>query len=124
VYENKVVWLIGPFPAGRGDDDIFLNEGLFEKIPEGKKAVVDLGYKGEALLPKVSKGNSHDSDEVRKLKGRARARHESFNGRLKNFRVLSQRFRHKDMAKHKICFEAVTVICIYQMENGSPLYDV
>ena len=28
------------------------------------------------------------------------------------------------MDKHKICFEAVCVIVQFQLENGSPLFDV
>ena len=54
---------------------------------------------------------------------RARARHETFNGRIKNFGCLDDRFRH-GMEKHKICFEAVCVIVQYQLENGSPLFDI
>ena len=54
---------------------------------------------------------------------RARARHETFNSRIKNFGCLEQRFRH-GMEKHRICFEAVCVIVQYQMDNGAPLFDV
>jgi hypothetical protein len=113
--------LNGPFRAGKGDLDTFQNHGLKDKIPAGKKAIADKGYIGES--EKVSFANSHDSDEIRNFKGRARARHEGFNGRIKNFKCLDERFRH-GIPKFKICFEAVCVICVYQMDNGSPLYDV
>jgi hypothetical protein len=49
--------------------------------------------------------------------------HETFNSRLKNFHCLDDRFRH-GIDKHKICFEAICVIVQYQLENGSPLFDV
>ena len=43
-------------------------------------------------------------------------------GRLKTFKSISGKFRN-GLGKHKD-FEAVCVIAQYQMENGSPLYDV
>jgi len=60
------------------------------------------------------------------MKGRALARHEKFNGQLKNFACLSEHFRHGNdgaqmFDKHKMCFEALAVICQHQLENGSPL---
>jgi hypothetical protein len=61
-------------------------------------------------------------ERVAKFKSRARARHESFNGRLKFFDILQNTFRHGE-ARHKIAFEAVCVIVQYQMDNGSPLFD-
>jgi len=85
------------------------------------KVIGDNGYRGERGV--VSTPNAHDPEELRKFKSRARARHESFNGRIKNFRCLDVRFRH-GIAKHKMVFEAVCVIVQYQLENGSPLFDV
>jgi len=49
--------------------------------------------------------------------------HETFNAQLKNSKCLAECFQH-GTDKHKIVFEAVGVICQYQMENGSPLFDV
>jgi O6-methylguanine-DNA--protein-cysteine methyltransferase len=90
-------------------------------IPPGKKVIADKGYRGEKDI--ISTPSSQDPPELRKFKSRARARHESFNARIKNFRCLDMRFRH-GIEKHKIVFEAVCVICQYQLENGSPLFDV
>ena len=119
-FENKLVWMNGPFKAGRHDITIFRRAGLKDKIPPGHRVIADNGYKGEALV--VSTPNSHDPTILRKFKSRARARHESFNGRIKNFKCLEDRFRH-GIIKHQIVFEAVCVICQYQLENGSPLFD-
>lgn len=113
--------MAGPFPAGNSDINIFRKGGLKEKLPCGKKAIGDRGYRGEK--EKISTPNSMDDEELKKFKRRARARHESFNSRIKNFSCLRERFRHKEH-KHKICFEAVCVICQYQLELGSPLFDV
>jgi hypothetical protein len=67
--------------------------------------------------------NSHDPPEARKFKGRARARQETFNARVKTFACLEKRF-HYGLSKQKITFEAVCVIAQHQMENGSPLFQV
>ena len=110
----------GPFKASRHDITQFRSE-LLAKIPAGKRAVGDNGYQGEPDA--VSTPNSQDPAVLRKFKSRARARQESFNARIKVFQCLDQRFRH-GIKKHKICFEAVCVIVQYQLENGSPLFDV
>ena len=114
----------GPFKPGENADiKIFRQEpnGLKKQIPDGKKAIGDRGYRGEQ--EKVSIRNPHDSATVKDFKNRARARHESFNGRIKQFRVLDARFRH-DVDEHQVVFEAVCVILQYEMENGHPLFDV
>jgi DDE superfamily endonuclease len=121
VFTNQVVWVNGPFPAGENDISIFKNRGLREMIPEGSWAIADNGYRG--ILTKIRTSSSLDTEAVRRLKSRAKARHESFNGKLKNFAVVRDRWRHK-INKHAIAFKAVCVICQYQMENGSPLWDV
>ena len=123
IFENKLVWMNGPFPSGKHDINVFRERGgLKEKIPPGKKVIGDNGYRGEPGIISTP-NNRHDTLEVRKFKSRARARHESFNARIKIFQCLNARFRH-GIEKHQICFEAVCVICQYQLENGSPLFDV
>jgi hypothetical protein len=120
VYENKIVWLEGPKPAATHDITMY-REKLKGKVPDGKRGIADNGYRGEPNT--LSTPNAHDPIELRKFKSRARARHESLNARIKNFKCLAERFRH-GIQKHRICFEAVCVIVQYQMENGSPLFDV
>ena len=121
LWKNRVIWFNGPFaPNDGGDRAIFVNEGLQDKIPDGKKVIADKIYTG---LEKVALHNSLDCQEVRDFKARARARQESINARLKSFGILKQRFRHQ-IAKHETFASAVMVLCIIAMENGSPLFDV
>ena len=115
------MWLNGPFKAAKHDKTIFRRKGLKDKIPPGKRVIGDKGYCGMPDI--ISTPNLHDAEELRRFKSHTRARHESFNARLKTFRCLDVRFRH-GVKKHKIVFEAVAVICQYQLENGSPLFDV
>ena len=120
VYENKLVWIKGPDKAATHDITVYRKD-LKKKIPKGKRVIADGGYKGEPKT--ISFPNAHDSKDLAKFKSRARCRHETFNGRLKTFGCLEQRFRHK-IQKHVICFEAVCVIVQYQLDYGFPLFDV
>jgi hypothetical protein len=131
VFGDNLVWMDGPFPASSNDAGIFSGkergrkkrkEALIDKIPEGHKAIADNGYKGD-FGGKLTKSSSLDSENLRRLKSRAKARQESFNARIKCFGVLHDRFRH-GIEKHKICFEAVCVIVQYQLESGPGLFDV
>ena len=75
------------------------------------------------LRKELSLPNTFDAKTLNNFKSRARLRHETFNGRLKSFAILSETFRH-GFDKHKFVFEAIAVTVQYQIENGSPLFDV
>jgi hypothetical protein len=121
IWNNRLVWVNGPFPAGQSDLTIYRKpNGLKSKIPPGKKVIADQGYPDE---PQCSIRNPFDTPEVKLLKKRAKARHETFNGRLKFFSILEVRFRH-GVRKHKAVFEAVCVLVQYELENGHPLFEV
>ena len=94
-------------------------------IPEGKKVVVDRVY-GTKKTPddhaKLSLPNLCDDKKTANFKARLRCRHESFNGRIKQWRSLYDTYHHAS-STHASVFEAVCVIVQYQMENGSPLFD-
>jgi hypothetical protein len=125
VYDSRLVWINGPFFAGTGDIDVFrMPGGLKSKIPEGKRVIADQGYVGESNICSIR--NPLDTKEVKELKRRAKARHEVFNGRLKDFAILSQRFRstRDSLAKHKTVFEACCVLEQYDVEDGHPLFKV
>jgi hypothetical protein len=120
-FDNQLTWVKGPMPAGTPDITVFRNDGLKGKLPLGKKAVEDRGYRGEPA--KCSIPNCQDTAEVRLFKSRAGARHESVNARFKNYGSLNCNFRH-GIEKHKAVFEAVCVVVQFQFETGSPLFDV
>ena len=122
INENKIIWINGPFPAGNTDLQIFRDNGngLKYMIPIGKKMIADRGYCGE---PDLSTPNTLDGEDLKLFKRRARARHENLNRRLKEYRILSERFRH-DLGKHKMVFEAVCVVVQYDIENERPLFQV
>jgi hypothetical protein len=125
VYDSSLVWINGPFPAGTSDLNVFRAPGgLKEQIPQGKRLIADQGYLAEKQL--CSLRNPLDTLAVKQLKARAKARHETFNKRLKEWNVLSQRFRstRDSLSKHKTVFEACCVLTQYDIEDNHPLFDV
>ena len=104
LYENQLAWINGPFPAGEPDITVFRKpNGLKSQIPLGKLVIADKGYLGEGNV--ISVRNEFDNEKVKKFKRRVRARHETFNGRLKEYKILSTRFRNtKSYLKRSVSF--------------------
>jgi len=122
IASGKLIWLNGPFKAGKNDLQIFVGGGLRDRLKQlGKKAIGDGIYRGNQDT--VSYGNSHDSRQVKLFKSRALKRHEDFNGMTKTFKILQGPFRHGTI-KIARAFEAVSVICQYKIERDEPLFDV
>lgn len=120
VFDGNVIWVNGPFPAGMPDITIFRQpEGLKSNIPANKLIIADLGYRGEDDM--ICLPNDLDTAMVKKFKKRVRARHESFNSRIKEFKTITERFRH-DINKHKAVFEAVCILVQYDIETGRTLF--
>lgn len=120
--DGGLIWMNGPFKAGRSDNSIFQKEGLKQKLSAtGKRGIADGGYPGSPTL--LSTPNHHDAKSVKMFKSRALKRHEKFNGMIKTFDCLKGRFRHS-VGRFEQCMESVCVICQYKVEMGEPLYDV
>ena len=128
LFDGSLIWINGPFPAGQSDLAVFRKPGgLKSKIPVGKRVIADQGYKAESML---STRNPMDTKDVKELKRRAKARHETFNGMLKNFQILSQRFRTTNrgaddiLDRHKTVFEGCCVLVMYEIADDHPLFKV
>jgi len=93
-------------------------------MPDGKRGIADEGCRGDPN--KLSTRNAFDSKELKEFKNRVKARHETFNSRLKAFAILCGSFRSTDkrLEKHKAAFEACCVIVQHEMDNGNPLFKV
>jgi hypothetical protein len=122
IYDNQPAWINGPFPSGKHDVTIFRKQnGLKSQIPDGKLLIGDQGYAGKGQV--VSIRSEFDTARVKAFKRRARARHETFNGLLKEYKILSTRFC-SHVSKHKSVFEAICVISQYEIEGPRPLFPV
>ena len=99
---------------------------LINKIPDGKRVVVDGGYTGN--LDKFSGYNQFDSEAVQAFKKRVKSRHETINKRMNDYKALEQTWRH-DTDKFPMAVRAVGVLIQYGLEDenpesGNPLFDV
>jgi hypothetical protein len=83
---QRLVWMNGPFPAGRSDLKIFKEDGLKAKLAAcAKMCIADGGYAGSQHVHQCSTPNTHDCRPVSRFKARALKRHEKFNGLIKSF---------------------------------------
>jgi hypothetical protein len=123
IFTAQVVWISGPFRGAEHDMTMLTKGGLLDKVADGKMCVADRGYKSNKpeIKAKLSLPNEHDPTKINNFKSWARLRHETLNGRLKFFNILSDTFWH-GFDNHKFMFEAVVVIVQYQMDNGSPIF--
>eukprot|EP00536_Pseudo-nitzschia_multiseries_P002741 jgi/Psemu1/6213/gm1.6213_g len=101
---------------------------FIEWIADLKDAVICLGnrFDGDDKMELLAMGMT---SKQRKMKANARAQHETLNGRLKIFNVLTTHFRHMKpnrqgmMQKHGICFNAVAVITQLKFVSGETTFD-
>ena len=120
IYEDRVVWINGPFDPSTHDLTIFRSEdGLEANMPDRMRGIGDSAYKAGDAMTVHREGHSK---EMTNFINRVRARHENFNARMKNFKILSECFR-SNRVKHKTAFEAICILCQYDMENGHPLME-
>lgn len=115
-----IVWINGPFRCGQNDVNI-TRTALLGALDYGESAVADSGYVGEPHHIRTPQVGTEDEQA---MQDKARARHETVNKRLKDFKVLGpNRFRH-DPIFHSSCFRAVAVITQLSFENGAPPFQV
>eukprot|EP00536_Pseudo-nitzschia_multiseries_P018441 jgi/Psemu1/55622/gm1.55622_g len=110
-----IVWINGPFVGSANDATIF-KEGLSTLLHNDGDDKMELPAMGM-------------TSKQRKMKANARAQHETLNGRLKIFNVLTTHFRHMKpnrqgmVQKHGICFNAVAVITQLKFVSGETTFD-
>jgi muconolactone delta-isomerase len=116
---GDIVWVNGPFPCGsHSDRKIANNEGLLASLGPGEYFLADGGYRG-AMADTPTGLNNADQ----RMKALARARHETVNGRFKQFGCMRQIWRH-DLQWHKAAMFAVVNIAQIVIEEELPLFVV
>jgi hypothetical protein len=131
IRQNRLVHIKGPYPASKNDLTIFRygdgdknnpQPSLKDKILAGKRVIADSSYKAEDGKT-VSTTRRSDTAEVRELKARAKSRQETFNARIKGYRILATEFRH-GIEHHKMVMESICILVQYDLESGHPLFQV
>ena len=123
--EQRIYAVHGPYPAGSNNDKIMFQKSGVQQIlvAQNKRAIADGGYEGVdgVAIP----NRRYHSKQTNLYMRRIRARHETVNGRIKNFSILSNTFRYKKerQFKHKMVFEAVCVIVATQIATKNPLFN-
>ena len=117
---GDICWFNGPFPAGVPDVTIFWTK-LKHRLESREKVIADGGYKGDikVSLP-WDKSVGHDN---RVVMCQARGRHETINGKMKRWGILTQTFCH-DRHKHHIPFKACLTLTQLLLDYGEQSFDV
>jgi len=98
-----------------------MRQERINKIPIGKRVICDKGYISfkNNEHNKLAFPNPLDSAAVKEFKKNARARHETFNKRLKDYKCLKEKFIH-GVEKEQACFDAVVVMVQHAIEDTGP----
>ena len=131
VTTGLIIWVNGPFPAGRWTDPKMFKHGLAKLVRiDIERGVADAGYHhchAWLYLPfwRSKKAMAEEAEVPRNdLHEYIRARHETINSRLHRFNVLSTIFRHgREM--HSDFFHAGCVIVNLEIMHGfAPQFDI
>ena len=116
LFESRI---LDVFVSRGGENDMgnVNRSNLLNKIPPGKRCIVDGGYDGH--YDKLSGYNQFDSDQMVWFKKRAKARHETVNKRCSDYDVLMKKFTHA-REKFPMCMFAVAVLIQYGLEDTNP----
>jgi hypothetical protein len=115
-----IVWVNGPYPCGEWPDIQIARDWLIYELDRGEKYLGDGGYFDGNQWSETPTGLNN---EDQKMKAEARARHETVNGRFKQFGVLERRFRHKIHLHGKV-FMAVANLVQAAIQGQHPTFQV
>ena len=121
IQTGLIAWVNGPFrPAYWPDLSIFRFGGLMQKLAVGEWVVADKGYRDnmQFVLPK-----GWGPDWFQQMTSDATARHENINGRMKRFRILSEKYRNK-LELHETTFLAIANVINCEVVMGYKPMDV
>ncbi|KAL9183038.1 hypothetical protein ACHAXT_004825 [Thalassiosira profunda] len=117
---GDICWINGPFKAGTCTDPKIFEEGLNLELAEGELVHADKAYRH---LRRCSTPYDQAFRYERQQSSVVRARHETVNKRLKDFKALSTAFRHP-LSKHGDVFRAAGVCVQLSIGRGSPLFHI
>ncbi|CAJ1954972.1 unnamed protein product [Cylindrotheca closterium] len=115
-----IVHVKGPFKAGTWTDKKIVKLELHGKLAPGEYYLADGGYTNKNA-PVITK-NTIPQHERAKMNA-IMARHETINGRFKDWQILENRFRHGEH-RHRGVFTAIAVITQVEIETGMHVFGV
>jgi hypothetical protein len=107
-----IVHIDGPHPPGDWPDVECFRIYMKPKLDRGERVEADDGYIGEdpTFVVAASGLRFMESEAQTNVRKTLRMRHETVNERIKQFAVLTDRFRH-DILKHGDCFFFLHALC-------------
>ena len=99
IQTGHMVWVNGPFPCGSWSDGCILYECISSILEPWEFYIADKGYGGPYSITPSHNPQERKNDPFEKMMGKARARHETINRRLKEFSCLHNKWRH-DLLLH------------------------
>ena len=120
IQTGEPVWTNGPFPCGSWSDIRIARSALVDAFDPGEYYLADGGYRDGKQWSVTPTGRHGFSD---RQKSAVRARHESYNKRLKDWGALRSLYRHK-LETHSLVFRAIVNIVQITIVNGEPLFQV
>lgn len=112
IQSGEIVWASGGFPCGEWSD-IKIARDSYVNFSGNEITLADKGYRGIDNF-KIPTNQAEKS---------ILARHETLNGRLKNFRILNTTFRHP-LHKHPKIFHACINIIQISITNGECVFEL
>ncbi len=122
ILADNLVWIQGPYPAGKYNDIAIFNHCLAIFLNPGEQVELDKGYCRHPDKIKCPDNAANPRENLAMQMG-VRSWHETLNGQLKNWGILAQVYRH-DISKHGDVFHACTVVTQLMLENCEPLFSV
>lgn len=110
---GDIVWASGGLPCGEWPDLKIAKDHYIHYVASNEMTLADKGYRCHQYFKQPATSS----------KKRILARHETLNGRLKQFKALGGRYRHK-LRKHPKIFHAIINIVQISIENGEKLFDL
>ncbi len=123
IIAGNIVWVNGPYAAGKCTDIKNFRRGLAHWLDEHKRVEADNGYIGEAPQKVKCPGCMSNLTENQAMQNRVQSSHESLNGRLENWANLTLLYRH-DLMEHGNVFWAIAVIMQISINVSEKLFDV
>ena len=120
IKHGDIVAYNGPFPCGKWPDITVFRHTLKGRLGIEEKVVADRGYRGDVKCICPDNWNSKEHKRAMDL---IRARHETVNGRLKNWNSLGHKFRHT-LQKHHLVFRSILVLEQHKFNHGKKMFTV
>lgn len=113
---GDIIWAHGGYPCGAWNDLKIARNVFVYFLDDGELVLADKGYRGSRYFITPNEDNGIRHKQIM-------ARHETVNKKLKQFKILSEKYRHS-LERHPMCFHAIVNITQISINYGEKLYSL